>query len=73
MAASERINHQFEIVDITDDGGLHLNDLIKCGASTGRPGTPGLQNNAVVETVIACRDMTRDSCVVDLLVPDQQI
>src|SRR5258705_4173272 len=64
---------QFEIVDIADDGGLHLNDLIKCGTSTGRPRTPGLQSSAVIETMIGCRDMPRYRCMVDLLVSDQQI
>jgi len=66
-------HHQFEIVDIADNGGLRLNDLIKCGTSTGRPRTPGLQNNAVIEVMIGCRDMTRDRRVVDLAISGQQI
>src|SRR4030088_2282620 len=66
-------HHELEIVDITDDSGLHLYHLVQRRTSTCRPRTPGMQDVAVIEGMIDRCDMTRDRRVIDLLVSDQQI
>src|SRR5258705_4186374 len=66
-------HHQLEIVDVADDRGLRLYDLIERRASPGGPGAEGVPHDAAVECVIECRDMACDGRVIDLIVSDQQI
>ena len=66
-------HHQFEIVDIADNSGLHLYHLVERGTSACCPRAPGMQNNAVIEGTISCCDVTRDRRMIDLFVSGQQI